>query len=162
MGHPGGHAVRGPRADGRRGVLRRRVRRRLLRVRADVRRAAAAEPRSQPGDRHGGGRLRAGGALGHGQRHHQLLGEHRRHLRDKGEATWKNVSSVPLSTWKFPQVGSLRVVQTCGFIILLVGLVCKFGAVIIAIPEPIIGGILVSYQNSMKRASNDFSIMCFR
>ena len=75
---------------------------------------------------------------------------------------WRNFSSVPLSTSRFPQVGSLRVVQTCGFIILLVGLVCKFGAVIIAIPEPIIGGILVSYQNSMKRASNDFSIICFR
>jgi nucleobase transporter 1/2 len=43
----------------------------------------------------------------------------------------------------FWQVGSLRVVQVCGIIIMLFGLFSKFGALFMTIPEPIVGGILV-------------------
>ena len=85
MGNPCRHAVRSPRTDGRRGVLGRGVGRRLLRMRENVRGAAAPESRRQQGHRDGGVRLCVGGALGDGQRDHQLLGEHWSHIRDQGK-----------------------------------------------------------------------------
>ena len=39
------------------------------------------------------------------------------------------------------QVGSRRVIQTCGVILVLFGLLSKVGALFITIPTPIIGGI---------------------
>ncbi len=41
------------------------------------------------------------------------------------------------------RVGSLRVVQVCGVVLMLFGLLSKVGALFMTIPEPIIGGILV-------------------
>ena len=152
MGNSHRHAVRCPRIDSRSGVLGRGVGRRLLRLRENVRGTAAPEPRRQQGDRDGGIRVHFGGALGDGQRHHQLLGKHWGHIRDQGEKAKIDLNFICLDSFLGPtQVGSLRVVQTCGFIILLVGLICKFGAFIIAIPEPIIGGILVNHQYMRSR-----------
>ena len=85
MGNSRRHSVRSPGIDCRRGVLGRGVRRGLLRLRENVRGAAAPEPRRQQGHRDGGVRVRVGSAVGDWQRHHQLLGKHWGHLRDQGK-----------------------------------------------------------------------------
>ena len=103
MGNACRHAVRSPRTYGRRGVLGRGVCRRLLRMRENVRGAAAPEPRRQQGHRDGGVRLRVGGALGDGQRDHQLLGEHWSHIRDQGKRKTRFLKCLnPL--WVFPRL----------------------------------------------------------
>ena len=44
----------------------------------------------------------------------------------------------------YRQVGSRRVIQAAACIMLILALLGKFGAIFVAIPDPIIGGILVS------------------
>ena len=41
------------------------------------------------------------------------------------------------------QVGSRRVLQTTGILMILLGIFGKFGAVFITIPEPVIGGMFL-------------------
>ena len=41
----------------------------------------------------------------------------------------------------FDQVGSRRVAQTTGIILILVGLFGKFGALFVTLPSPIMGGV---------------------
>ena len=44
----------------------------------------------------------------------------------------------------FLQVGSRRVVQTGGSLIILLGMLGKFGALFVTIPDPIIGGVFMT------------------
>ena len=46
------------------------------------------------------------------------------------------------------QVGSLRVVQVGGLIMVVLGVLGKFGAFFATIPEPVVGGILMSMFGS--------------
>ena len=41
------------------------------------------------------------------------------------------------------QVGSLRVIQVGGFLFLIFGMLGKFGALFVTIPDPIIGGVFM-------------------
>ena len=41
------------------------------------------------------------------------------------------------------QVGSLRVIQVGGFLFMIFGMLGKFGALFVAIPDPIIGGVFM-------------------
>eukprot|EP00918_Siedleckia_nematoides_P032334 GHVU01070028.1.p1 GENE.GHVU01070028.1~~GHVU01070028.1.p1 ORF type:complete len:561 (+),score=18.33 GHVU01070028.1:91-1773(+) len=51
----------------------------------------------------------------------------------------ENVGAIGIT-----KVGSLRVVQVGGFIMIILGLLGKFGALFATIPEPVVGGILMS------------------
>jgi nucleobase transporter 1/2 len=41
------------------------------------------------------------------------------------------------------QVGSRRVIQVAGIIMILSGVIGKFGGLFVTIPDPIVGGVLV-------------------
>ncbi len=43
----------------------------------------------------------------------------------------------------FVQVGSRVVVQTAGLILLLLGMLGKFGALFVTLPDPIVGGVFM-------------------
>ena len=48
--------------------------------------------------------------------------------------------SICFCTW-FYQVGSRRVIQYGSIIMLFVGILSKFGAIFLTIPQPIVGGV---------------------
>ena len=42
------------------------------------------------------------------------------------------------------QVGSRRMIQACGVILFLLGMLTKFSAFFVTIPTPVVGGVLLS------------------
>lgn len=48
---------------------------------------------------------------------------------------------VVLSLMSFPQIGSRRVIQWAALIMVLQGVINKFGAIFIMIPDPVVGGL---------------------
>jgi nucleobase transporter 1/2 len=41
------------------------------------------------------------------------------------------------------QVGSRRVIQVAGLIIMIFGMIGKFGALFVTIPDPVVGGVFL-------------------
>lgn len=50
------------------------------------------------------------------------------------------MNNVNISVYKF-QIGSRRVIQWAAFIMIVQGVISKFGAVFIMVPDPIVGGL---------------------
>ena len=53
------------------------------------------------------------------------------------------ISTISLLTSHSTQVGSLRVIQVGGFLFMIFGMLGKFGALFVTIPDPIIGGVFM-------------------
>lgn len=108
----------------------------------------AARSRNEPRDCDWRDRLHSGRTVGLGQWNDQLLGKYRSHRSNKSNFNFKSsirhlsveIESQSIINLLY-KVGSRRVIQAAALMMMFFGLMSKFGALFITIPEPIIGGI---------------------